>query len=80
MHYNVVGMTTNDLHLHTLKLYVITAFWEMLFLERCRSFLLGVLKGGMSLYTVEPPNKRHFGANSFVPCREVVPIEGKINY
>ena len=26
------------------------------------------------LYTVEPPNKGHFGANSFVPCREVVPI------
>ena len=24
--------------------------------------------------TVEPPNKGHFGANSFVPCREVVPI------
>ena len=25
-------------------------------------------------YTVEPPNKGHFGANSFVACREVVPI------
>ena len=25
-------------------------------------------------YTVEPPNKGHFGANSFVPCREVVSI------
>ena len=24
--------------------------------------------------SVEPPNKGHFGANSFVPCREVVPI------
>ena len=24
--------------------------------------------------TVEPPNKGHFGANSFVPCGEVVPI------
>ena len=24
--------------------------------------------------TVEPLNKGHFGANSFVPCREVVPI------
>ena len=24
--------------------------------------------------TVETPNKGHFGANSFVPCREVVPI------
>ena len=24
--------------------------------------------------TVEPPNKGHFGANSFVPCREVGPI------
>ena len=24
--------------------------------------------------TVEPPNKGHFGANSLVPCREVVPI------
>ena len=24
--------------------------------------------------TVEPPNKGHFGANSSVPCREVVPI------
>ena len=23
---------------------------------------------------VEPPNKGHFGANSFVPCREVVLI------
>ena len=23
------------------------------------------------LSTVEPPNKGHFGANSFVPCREV---------
>ena len=25
-------------------------------------------------YTVEPLNKGHFGANSFVPRREVVPI------
>ena len=25
-------------------------------------------------YTVEPLKKGHFGANSFVPCREVVPI------
>ena len=24
--------------------------------------------------TVGPPNNGHFGANSFVPCREVVPI------
>ena len=24
--------------------------------------------------TVKPLNKGHFGANSFVPCREVVPI------
>ena len=24
--------------------------------------------------TVEPPNKGHFGANSFVPCREVIPV------
>ena len=24
--------------------------------------------------TVEPPNKGHFGANSFVACRDVVPI------
>ena len=24
--------------------------------------------------TVEPQNKGHFAANSFVPCREVVPI------
>ena len=33
--------------------------------------------GGLSYdigTTVEPPNKGHFGANSFVPCREVVPI------
>ena len=27
-----------------------------------------------SVYTVEPLNKGHFGDNSFVPCREVVPI------
>jgi hypothetical protein len=27
-----------------------------------------------SLYTLEPPNKRHYEANDFVPCREVVPI------
>ena len=27
-----------------------------------------------SRITVEPLNKGHFGANSFVPCREVVPI------
>ena len=25
-------------------------------------------------YTVEPPNKGHFWANSFVPCREVDPV------
>ena len=25
-------------------------------------------------YTVEPLNKGHYGANDFVPCREVVPI------
>ena len=24
--------------------------------------------------TAEPPNKGHFGANSFVLCREVIPI------
>ena len=24
--------------------------------------------------TVEPPNKGHYGAKDFVPCREVVPI------
>ena len=24
--------------------------------------------------TVEPPNKGHYGANDYVPCREVVPI------
>ena len=30
--------------------------------------------------TVEPPSKGHFGANSFVPCREVVPIsEGPLS-
>ena len=29
---------------------------------------------------MEPPNKRHFGANGFVPCREVVPIsEGPLS-
>ena len=28
----------------------------------------------ITVYAVEPPNKGHFGANSFVPCREVVPI------
>ena len=27
-----------------------------------------------TVYTVEPPNKGHFGVNSFVPCREGVPI------
>ena len=27
-----------------------------------------------TIYTVEPPNRGHFGANSFVPCREVVLI------
>ena len=26
------------------------------------------------VYTVEPPNKEDFGANRFVPCRDVVPI------
>ena len=26
------------------------------------------------IYTVEPPNKGHFGVSAFVPCREVVPI------
>ena len=25
-------------------------------------------------FTVEPPNNGHFGANNFVPYREVVPI------
>ena len=29
---------------------------------------------GWVYFTVEPLNKGHFGANSFVPCREVVPI------
>ena len=30
--------------------------------------------------TVEPPNKGHFGAKSFVPCREVVPTsEGPLS-
>ena len=26
------------------------------------------------IYTVEPPNKGHFGGKTFVPCREVVTI------
>ena len=31
--------------------------------------------------TVEPPNKGHFGVNSFVPRREVIPItEVKLKY
>ena len=30
--------------------------------------------GKTYIYTVEPLNKGHFGANSFVPYREVVPI------
>ena len=30
--------------------------------------------GKRLLYTVEPPNKGHYGANVFVPCREVVPM------
>ena len=35
---------------------------------------------GCMNFTVEPPNKGHFGANSFVPCREVVPIsEGPLS-
>ena len=25
-------------------------------------------------YTVEPQNKGHYGANDFVPCREVIPM------
>ena len=25
-------------------------------------------------YTVQPPNKGHYGANDFVPCREVIPM------
>ena len=33
-----------------------------------------ILSLGIVTNTVEPPNKGHFGANSFVPCREVVPI------
>ena len=31
--------------------------------------LLDRLKRVREMYTVEPPNKGHFGANSFVPCR-----------
>ena len=34
----------------------------------------GMQIASRSVYTVEPPNKGHFGANSFVLCREVVPI------
>ena len=36
-----------------------------------------ILRSGrlsFSIHTVEPLNKGHFGANSFIPCREVVPI------
>ena len=33
-----------------------------------------VVKSTHVEYTVEPPNKGHFGTNSFVPSREVVPI------
>ena len=38
--------------------------------------LAGSLEGEKErkLCTVEPLNKGHFGANNFVPCREVVPI------
>ena len=40
-----------------------------------------VTTGSMSNITVESPNKGHFGANSFVPCKEVVPIsEVKLKY
>ena len=31
-------------------------------------------KCSYSVFTVEPPNKGHFGGNNFVPCREVVPF------
>ena len=39
-----------------------------------------IAKGLLQYYTVEPPNKGHYGANDFVPCREVVPIsEGPLS-
>ena len=40
----------------------------------------GVQDSEFNTTTVEPLNKGHFGANSFVPCREVVPIsEGPLS-
>ena len=42
--------------------------------------LVAIVRILSEVNTVEPPNKGHFGANSFVPCREVVPIsEGPLS-
>ena len=48
-------------------LYLRTVFWE-------RKHVIMYKFQRSTAYTEEPSNKEHFEANSFVPCREVVPI------
>ena len=44
------------------------------------NMLVVMIMGYCQLATVEPPNKGHFGLNSFVLCREVVPFsEGPLS-
>ena len=43
-------------------------------IQLLQTWLLLMMVSRHVLGTVEPPNKGHFGANSFVPCREVVSI------
>ena len=38
-----------------------------------KTFTVGLISSWF-LYTVEPPNKGHFGGNNFVPCKEAVPV------
>ena len=48
---------------------------DTIILELCvKTLKLNQKHMRIAVYTVEPPNKGHFGANNFVPCREVVPI------
>ena len=43
-------------------------------MKRTHKFFVSVVSSVNRAQGKRTPNKGHFGANSFVPCREVVPI------
>ena len=54
--------------------YILTSFYVLYTAPHKHTALSVCMYNTHNTCTVEPPNKGHFGANSYVPCKEVVPI------